>query len=82
MNQKGAIALVAPILLVLIIVAIVFILISQGFIKNPFKSFSLPTVKKEPAVSLQKRYQNPFDKSAQYVNPFSEFKNPFDLLKK
>ncbi len=32
-------------------------------------------------VSLQKDYQNPFDKKTQYVNPFTQYKNPFDTAK-
>ncbi len=79
MNQKGVIALVAPLLLLLIVAAVLFILISQKIIKNPLKS--LPGVRKEPTVSLQTQYQNPFDKNAQYVNPFASYKNPFDALK-
>lgn len=35
---------------------------------------------KEPTVTLTKDYDNPFDKSTQYTNPFSEYKNPFDNL--
>ncbi len=81
MNQRGVIALAAPILMLLIIAVVVFTLISQGLIKNPLKSVTLPGQSKEPTVSLQKQYQNPFDKSAQYVNPFSEYQNPFDSLK-
>lgn len=38
-------------------------------------------VKKEPEVVVKTEYQNPFDKNNQYVNPFSEYKNPFDTLK-
>ncbi|MDP3733400.1 MAG: hypothetical protein Q8Q91_02550 [Candidatus Daviesbacteria bacterium] len=79
MNQKGVIALAAPLLLLLIIAAVLYILISQKIIKNPLKS--LPGIQKEPTVSLQTQYQNPFDKNTQYVNPFSKYKNPFDQLK-
>lgn len=82
MNQKGVIALAAPLLVLLLLAAAVFILLFTGIIKNPLKSIPLPGVKQEPSVSLQKQYQNPFDKSAQYVNPFSTYKNPFDNLKK
>lgn len=32
-------------------------------------------------VSLKTDYKNPFDKDTQYVNPFSQYKNPFDSLK-
>lgn len=75
-QETGVVTLAVPMLLLVIIAAVVFILISQGIVKNP-----LITSSKQPSVSLQKQYQNPFDKSAQYVNPFSSYKNPFDLLK-
>ncbi|MBI2018690.1 hypothetical protein HYS96_03180 [Candidatus Daviesbacteria bacterium] len=81
MNQKGVVALAVPLLFLLIATVVVFILVSQGIIKIPLKNINLPGVKKEATVSLQTQYQNPFDKSAQYVNPFSEYKNPFDNLK-
>ena len=82
MNQKGVIALVAPLLILLIIAAVFFVLISQGILKIPAKSLpGLSSKGKEPTVSLQKQYQNPFDKNTQYVNPFSKSKNPFDNLK-
>ncbi|MBI2196710.1 hypothetical protein HYU45_03850 [Candidatus Daviesbacteria bacterium] len=80
MNQKGAIALVAPIILLLIVGAVVFFLVSKGLIKSPLSSIKLPGLSKEPTVSLQTGYKNPFDKSAQYVNPFSGYKNPFDSI--
>lgn len=31
-------------------------------------------------VNLKKEYENPFSIEAQYINPFSEYKNPFDNL--
>jgi hypothetical protein len=39
------------------------------------------TPKKEVQVPLNTQYNNPFDKNSQYVNPFSQYKNPFDTLK-
>lgn len=39
------------------------------------------TAKIEPAVPLKQDYQNPFDAKTQYVNPFTQNKNPFDTLK-
>ncbi len=81
-NQKGVLHLVLPLVLLFITGAVIFGLITFGIIKIPSKLLpSLPGIKKEPTVSLQKQYQNPFDKSAQYVNPFSSYKNPFDSLK-
>lgn len=41
---------------------------------------AIPTAQ-QSNVSLKKEYKNPFDKNAQYVNPFSQYKNPFDSLK-
>ena len=31
-------------------------------------------------VALKTEYQNPFDRDSQYVNPFDEFKSPFQSL--
>ena len=31
-------------------------------------------------IKLQTAYNNPFDKSTSYVNPFSSYKNPFDNI--
>lgn len=82
MYQKGVVALGVPLLLIIIAAVAVFILISAGVIQNPFpKQLQQLVPKKEPTVSLQKQYQNPFDKNAQYINPFSSYKNPFDALK-
>lgn len=82
-NQKGVIHLVVPLLLLLIFAAIIFGLAAIGILRMPLKSLpALPGVKKqEPTVTLQKQYQNPFDKNTQYINPFSSYKNPFDTLK-
>lgn len=80
MNQKGAIALVAPLVLLVIIAAVIFILISQGIIKLPSKLAPILTGKgQEPTVALQTQYQNPFE--GKFVNPFAGYKNPFDALK-
>lgn len=76
-SQKGVIALGIPLLLLIIIAAVVFILISQGVFKT--KLPSLPGQKREPTVSLQTKYENPFD--GKFVNPFAGYKNPFDTLK-
>lgn len=73
-REAGAIALTIPLLL--IIGVVLFLLVSQGIIKNPLKPSS-----KEASAPLQTTYQNPFDKSSQYVNPFSSYQNPFDSLK-
>lgn len=73
--QKGVVALIAPLFLLIAGVAFFFILVSLGVITNPLKTT------KEPTVTLQKQYDNPLDKSSQFVNPFSSYQNPFDSLK-
>lgn len=82
MKQKGVIHLALPLLLIIIFIVALFLLAALGVIKNPLKLLSLSSLggKKEPTVSLQTGYKNPFDKNAQYVNPFSAYKNPFDAL--
>lgn len=77
---------VAPIFLILpivVVIAIIGVLIfAKGTVKLPGKSASAPTGSSEEAqVELKTEYQNPFDKSTQYENPFSEYQNPFDQLK-
>ena len=81
MSQKGVVVLAVPLLILLVIGAVVFILISQGILKIPLQNVNLPILKQEPKVTLQTQYLNPFDKNAQYVNPFAGYKNPFDFLK-
>ncbi len=82
MKQKGVIHLALPLLLIILFIAALFLMSALGVIKNPLKSLSLSSLsgKKEPTVSLQTSYKNPFDKGAQYINPFSAYKNPFDSI--
>lgn len=73
--QRGA----APLLVILIVVVaalILYVAFSKGRIRVP------GTSTKESAVQVAQQYQNPFDKSTQYTNPFSGYKNPFDNLQK
>jgi len=60
--------LIVSVLLLIFVTGIVLFLLAQN------------KETKEPTVSLTKEYDNPFDKNTQYVNPFSEYKNPFDEL--
>lgn len=75
-NQKGVIHLLAPLLLLLLIGAVVFVLNRFGFIKLPTLP-SVPLLQKGPSVQLKSEYKNPFKKETQYVNPFDKYKNPF-----
>ncbi|MEK7521508.1 MAG: hypothetical protein AAB599_01760 [Patescibacteria group bacterium] len=75
MNQRGIIHLL-PLLLV---VAVGAYFVLQGKVKLPSSLTQL--TQKKPEVGLQTTYQNPFDKDSQYVNPFSQYKNPFNNLK-
>ena len=67
MNQRG-IAHILPILLIVgLILAVVGYLFYTG---------SLTSNKKN--IELTEEYENPFEKETQYINPFDEYKNPFD----
>lgn len=78
-SEKGVLHLAALFVILILLGAGIFLLVSLGVIQNPLKKLAdLPGAKKEPTVSLQTSYKNPFDKSAQYVNPFASYKNPFD----
>ena len=78
-RQAGFVHLI-PLLLIALIVGlgIGYFLISKGFIKNPAPN--VIKIATEAQVDLKADYKNPLDKPSQYVNPFSEFKNPFDNL--
>ncbi|MEK7534027.1 MAG: hypothetical protein AAB600_01690 [Patescibacteria group bacterium] len=79
-NRKAFIGL--P--LVLLVVGIVFVvLVRFGIIKDPFPLKTIPFLQKqkEPKVSIKTKYNNPFDKKTQYVNPFEAYKNPFVVAK-
>jgi hypothetical protein len=69
-----------PIIIVglLVFIGVGFYLIGKGVVKNPIPGIvNIPT----SSVELKPEYKNPLDKEAQYTNPFSDYKNPFDSLK-
>lgn len=83
-DQKGIVHLLFLIIvLLLIVLAVGFALVSLGVIKNPFPN--LPFVgqigSSQPSIQPKTQYQNPFDKNTQYVNPFEKYKNPFTINK-
>ncbi len=78
MSQKGSIALPLLVLLIVLIL-VVFFFWGKNLLKSPFPATSQQT--QSSTVATKTEYKNPFDKSTQYVNPFSEYKNPFDSLK-
>ncbi len=74
-KESGSIVLVV-VILVLVVLGVGTYLVSSG-------KLALPGLKKssEAKITLQIEVKNPFDKNAQYVNPFSGYKNPFDTAK-
>jgi hypothetical protein len=82
-NKKKQIRLlILSILVFLTSLVINYIILQQ---REKEREQTVPSVAKsqpeQSNVVLKKEYQNPFDKNAQYVNPFSQYKNPFDSLK-
>lgn len=73
--KRGVVHLVFP-LLVLLILVLAFLIFSKLKLG---KIINLPG----DVTQLQPKetYTNPFDLKTQYVNPFSQYKNPFDNLK-
>jgi len=72
-TKKKSTSLIAILAVVLVVV---LILIGLGVIKVPSTPIST-ILQKKPIVELKTEYKNPFDKEAQYVNPFEKYKNPF-----
>lgn len=60
-----------------------FILVLSLFFINSKKPTTRApnTTKQASTVAPKTEYDNPFDENTQYVNPFSSYKNPFDILK-
>lgn len=79
MTKEQGFTPLALLLIITVLIALGYILISQGVIKIPSQlnpSNKQPT--QSSSANLKNIYQNPFEKDTQYVNPFSEYKNPFD----
>jgi len=81
-SQKGNIALIPLIIIILVVAGVVFFLISKGIIKNPLQ-------KSPPNSSLGsqifEKTQNPLEDKIPQTNPFSKinpfkgvYKNPFE----
>ena len=78
-NEKGLAPLVLILVLALIGAAVagyVLFMRSKNVLPGSSNTQSAPS-----SVNLQKKYENPFDTKTNYVNPFAEYKNPFDSLK-
>lgn len=71
-EQAGIIHLL-PLLLVAALLVVGALLVLGIKVKIPTKDTA--------SVELQAGYSNPFNKDSQYINPFSEYKNPFDSLR-
>lgn len=76
-TQRGIVHLLPLFLGVVVVAALGYLVIFKGVVKNPLPGL----IKTQTSVEPTATYENPLDKSSQYVNPFSEFKNPFDALK-
>ncbi len=67
--------------LILLTIAVNTLLRSTLSSKFPPTPAAQSQPKQETTIPLTSEYINPFDKNTQYVNPFSQYKNPFDTLK-
>jgi len=74
---------IALILMVLIVSVTVSIIATRllGSTKAPSTSQSVTPASRTLPVDLKVEYENPFNKSSNYVNPFTSDENPFDELK-
>lgn len=80
--QYGIAAIVLVLMAVIIVGIVSVVLYTLGVVKLPGKSIPKDTKSaSDVQVELKKEYENPFDKSTQYQNPFSDYQNPFDQLK-
>lgn len=76
-SKTTVLVVVGVIAVVLVLIIAVFFSRRPGGLKVPLLGGREPS-----APELKKTYQNPFEKETQYVNPFAEFKSPFQSLQK
>ncbi|MEK7559564.1 MAG: hypothetical protein AAB521_04630 [Patescibacteria group bacterium] len=74
-DRKKLGVLLIPVLGILVILFLVILLSTK---QQPQTKETKETAS---IIKLEIKYENPFDKTAQYVNPFASYKNPFDTLK-
>lgn len=77
--QKKLIAVLIFVWLAVLLLLIIM-LVNTAQKSNIASQITSSTKPKEPNVNLKKAYENPFSTRTQYVNPFSDYKNPFDNL--
>ena len=84
MHQKGNIALIPLIILLLVIAGVVFFLISKGIVKNPLQTLSTKPVSQSLGGQIFNKAQNPIQDKIPETNPFAKinpfkgvYKNPF-----
>ena len=60
-----------------------YVLLATGIVSFPssVRKYVPGVAEKRPEVELVTEYQNPFRQRSQYVNPFDDFKSPFNNLK-
>lgn len=71
MSQKGNITVILLAIALIVIGVLAYLLYSRGVLKAPVT---------DQQVRLNTQYLNPFEKETHYVNPFDEYKNPFDVI--
>lgn len=77
-TKKGIVHILFPLffLTIFVLAAAIIYSVLKGKVEAPKLPFQ-----KESKVAVKEDYTNPFDKKAQYVNPFSQYKNPFENIK-
>lgn len=77
--KSGIVHILFPLFFLAVFILAAAILYSV-FFKGKINAPKLP-FQKESKVAVKEDYTNPFDKEAQYLNPFSQYKSPFENIK-
>lgn len=67
------------IVLIVLIAVLTFWSKRGGQVTSPL-NLQLPLGRNASDITLKTEYSNPFEPAAQYVNPFQEYKSPFQSL--
>jgi len=76
--QAGIVHLLPLVVVVVAIIVVLGLLLLRGGVVRKAPSEAPRAARQQ--VELTSGYSNPFEKETQYVNPFAEYKNPFDSL--
>lgn len=80
-SKVGLVVVLVVVIFVVVGVVVWMLVRSQRGGVGTIGQLPLPGLREQPTnVELKSEYKNPFERNAQYVNPFTDYKSPFISL--